>query len=169
MRQRANSDERIPERNESDEDGSERDEDEQSERKREGRDDERGGKDAARKHATFSSWVVTGRDDRLSAFARSTRGDLVAAWQIGPKDDWVGWLGIGGDSEGLPVVARDREGNTSVFALRSDGRIETSTQSRSGKWSKWKSLQGKVASRPAALELGNGALMLFAAGEDGKL
>ena len=148
------------------------DRDEDSGRGKDGGRGKEGGRgEHSREHEvrTFSSWVAPGGDGSLSAFARSTDGDVVTAWQIGPEDDWVGWLGLGGDSEGLPVAARGRGGALSVFALRESGQVETATRSGAAKWSKWRSIPGEVASRPSALLLRNGALALFAVGSDGKL
>lgn len=118
----------------------------------------------------FGSGILPGPDGALSAFATSTSGEVVTAWQVSPGGDWVGWLGIGGEPDGRPVVVREPSGGMVVFVRDRHGEVITSSCPQQGaKWSPWIGLRGQIEDDPVAVLRPDGALALFAVGKDGKL
>jgi hypothetical protein len=118
----------------------------------------------------FGSGILPGPDGALSAFATSTSGEVVTAWQVSPGGDWVGWLGIGGEPDGRPVVVREPSGGMVVFVRDRHGEVITSSCPQQGaKWGPWIGLRGQIEDDPVAVLRPDGALALFAVGKDGKL
>lgn len=118
----------------------------------------------------FGSWVLPSADGALRAFASSVEGEVVTAWQVEAGGDWVGWLGIGGDPEGRPVVVREPSGAMTVFVRDHNGEVITSTCVKPGaKWGPWIGLRGDIAADPVAVVRPDGAMALYAVGRDGKL
>lgn len=118
----------------------------------------------------FGAGILPGPDGALSAFATSTSGEVVTAWQVSPGGDWVGWLGIGGEPDGRPVVVREPSGGMVVFVRDRHGEVITSSCPQQGaKWSPWIGLRGQIEDDPVAVLRPDGALALFAVGKDGKL
>lgn len=116
----------------------------------------------------FSSWSIPAPDGALSAFASSTSGEVVTAWQVVPGGDWVGWLGIGGEPAGRPVVAREPAGGLSLFVRTGSGEVATAPCPQPGaRWSRWKALGGNIADDPVAVVRPDGALALFAVATTG--
>ncbi|RRO18361.1 hypothetical protein EIL87_09045 [Saccharopolyspora rhizosphaerae] len=118
----------------------------------------------------YGTGILPGRDGALSAFATSTSGEVVTAWQVAPGGDWVGWLGIGGEPAGRPVVVREPSGGMAVFVRDRNGEVITSSCPQHGaKWGPWIGLRGQIAEDPVAVLRPDGALALFAVGKDGTL
>ncbi|MFC7344466.1 N-acetylmuramoyl-L-alanine amidase [Saccharopolyspora griseoalba] len=118
----------------------------------------------------FCSWVLPSRDGALWAFGNSTQGEVVTAWQVEAGGDWVGWLGIGGDPEGRPVVVREPSGAMTVFVRDHNGEVITASCPKPGaKWGPWIGLRGEIVADPVAVVRPDGAMALYAVGRNGKL
>jgi hypothetical protein len=115
-----------------------------------------------------SPWLVANAEE-VAMFARGSGADEIW-WRRSTGDTWGGWAAVPGQTPGWATSSAaavvNADDSIELFVRGGDGALWTTTWSTGGTWSKWSSLDGALASGPAACEAADGSVTLAIVGTD---
>lgn len=118
------------------------------------------------------------QDGSIQIFKRSSNGVIFTSWKSSSSGTLSSWISLpnpnGITITDVPTVVLNTSGEMQIFALGSDGSIETANEtsaSSDGSWTGWSNLQlgATFAGNPQAIQQPNGMMDVYVRGNDNQL